>query len=85
MSTRLQVVFEDDELDELRATAERHGMTLSAWVRAVLREAQRHDPRRDPAHKLDAIRAAAGHELPTADIDEMLQQTMRGYLSSDLE
>ena len=38
MSIRLQVVMSEKELDEIRATAERRLMTVSAWVRLVLRE-----------------------------------------------
>ena len=38
MSTRLQVVMSEKELDEIRSAAERHHMTVSAWVRRILRE-----------------------------------------------
>jgi len=38
MSTRLQVVMSQKELDEIRAAAERHRVTVSEWVRIVLRE-----------------------------------------------
>ena len=38
MSTRLQVVMSEPELDENRAAAEQRRMTVSAWVRRVLRE-----------------------------------------------
>ena len=30
--------------------------------------------------KLDAVRAAARHEFPTADVDAMLAEIERGYL-----
>ena len=35
---RLQVIMSEKELDEIRTAAERHRMTVSAWVRLVLRE-----------------------------------------------
>lgn len=38
MSTRLQVVMSEAELDEIRAAAERRRMNVSEWVRLVLRE-----------------------------------------------
>ena len=38
MSTRLQVVMSQKELDEIRAAAERQLLTVSEWVRLVLRE-----------------------------------------------
>lgn len=37
MSTRLQVVMSDEELDEIRAAAERSQTTVSEWVRTALR------------------------------------------------
>ena len=40
MSTRLQVVMEDEELEEVRAAAARARLTTSEWVRLVLREAR---------------------------------------------
>jgi Arc/MetJ family transcription regulator len=48
MSTRLQVVMSEAELDEIRAAAERRRMTVSAWVRLALRE-EREVMRRGPA------------------------------------
>lgn len=55
MSTRLQVVMEDSELDEIRQAADRARLTTSEWVRRVLREA------RGPAASGPG-EAAAGHE-----------------------
>lgn len=75
--------MDDAELEELRATARHHGMTLSAWVRSVLRAARPGAPAGDSARKLKAIRAAAAHDFPTGDIEEMLRQTQRGYLQPD--
>ena len=40
MSKRLQVVLEDDEYGEIQAAAEHQRLTVSAWVRRVLREAR---------------------------------------------
>ncbi|HKK92032.1 MAG TPA: hypothetical protein VJ925_01320 [Longimicrobiales bacterium] len=40
MSTRLQVVMDDEELEEIHAAAERARLTTSEWVRRVLREAR---------------------------------------------
>ncbi len=80
MSKRLQVLFDDDELDEIRALAERQGMTVSAWVRRAIRRASRSESSADPAHKLDAIRAASRHAFPTGEIETMLAEIERGYL-----
>lgn len=40
MSTRLQVVMDDQELEEIQEAAERARLTTSEWVRRVLREAR---------------------------------------------
>jgi hypothetical protein len=79
MSKRLQVLLDEAELRELRETARRHGVPVSEWVRRALREARRREPRGNIDAKLRAVRAAASHEGPTADIDQMLAEIERGY------
>ena len=79
MSSRLQVLLEDEELRELRDAAEREGLTLSAWVRRTLHEARGRQPRGDLGGKLAAVRAAARHDFPTADPDQMLAEIESGY------
>jgi len=74
----MQVLFEDEELDEMRQFAERHKMTLSEWVRQTLREAMRRAPNADRDGRLAAVRAASQHTFPTADIDQMLGEVARG-------
>lgn len=81
MSKRLQVLLGDEELEQLREMARREGLTLSEWVRQILRRARAERPSGDRARKLAAVRAAARHAFPTADIDEMLEQIERGYAS----
>ncbi|HEX7050835.1 MAG TPA: hypothetical protein VF188_11575 [Longimicrobiales bacterium] len=79
MSKRLQVLLDEAEFDEIRETARRHRMTVAEWVRRTLREAMREEPMRDVTRKLDAVRLAARHEFPTADIERMLAEIERGY------
>jgi hypothetical protein len=79
MSKRLQVLFEEDELEELQEIARKHRMTLAEWVRQALREARRQQPRRSATSKRQAVRRAMEHDFPTADIDEMLSEIERGY------
>jgi len=81
MSTRLQVLFPDDELDEIRRMARSQRMTLSEWVRQALREAQRRPSERSVEEKLAAIDRAAAHGFPTADIDQMLAEIERAYVA----
>ncbi|MDP3775522.1 MAG: hypothetical protein Q8Q85_14780 [Gemmatimonadales bacterium] len=79
MSKRLQVLLDEKEFKELRQTARRQRMTVAEWVRQALRSARRQEPERDADRKLAAVRAAARHDLPTADIDTMLAQIESGY------
>jgi hypothetical protein len=81
MSTRLQVVMDDADVGEYRRLAARDGLTLSAWVRQKLRRAARDEPSGSVDRKLAAIRAAARHDFPTADIDQMLREIESGYRS----
>ncbi len=79
MSTRLQVLFDDDEMRAVRDAARRRGVSVSVWVREVLREARAGDAGGDVERKLRAVRSAVEHEFPTADVEELLAQIERGY------
>jgi hypothetical protein len=79
MSIRLQVVLNEEEMEAIREDARRHGLTVSEWVRRALRAERRESLSREPARKLAAVRAAARHGFPTADIDQMLAEIERGY------
>jgi hypothetical protein len=81
MSKRLQVLVEEDELEEIREVARVRRMTVAEWVRNAMREARQREPGVSAGQKLAAIRAAAKHDFPTADIDQMLAETERGYLN----
>jgi hypothetical protein len=83
MSKRLQVIVDDEEMRQIRQTARRHRLTVAEWVRQALRAARRVEPRADAGQKLDAVRAAARHALPTADIEQMLSEIEGGYLPRD--
>lgn len=79
MSKRLQVLLDEAEWREIRRLARQRRSTVAAWVRDALRAARRDQPSRGPEDKLRAIRAAARHEFPTADVDQMLAEIERGY------
>jgi hypothetical protein len=79
MSKRLQVILGDEEFEQLRDVAREQGLTISQWVRQALRRARTERPALDRARKLAAIRAAARHDFPIADIDEMNAEIERGY------
>ena len=75
-----QVNLDADELAKVRADAERHGMTVSDWVRYSLRRTRRLEADGAVEDKLRAIEDALGHDHPTADIGQMLDEIERGYL-----
>jgi hypothetical protein len=79
MSKRLQVVMNEQELAETEAVARHLGLSLSEWVRGVLRAARKDVPLRDAERKLAALRTAMAHNGPTADIDQMLTEIETGY------
>jgi hypothetical protein len=81
MTKRLQVLFEDDELREIQRLARRQRMTTAEWVRRSLRSAREAEGGADVGQKLAAVRAAASHAFPTADIDAMLDEIEQGYIS----
>ncbi len=82
MSKRLQVLLEEPELREIQRAARTQRMTVAEWVRQALRAARRRQPTIDAKKKLAAIRAAARHSFPTADIDQMLAEIESGYLDT---
>ena len=81
MAKRLQVILQDPDYREIQRAARSQRMSIAEWVRQALARARRREPVGDVEKKLDAIRAAARHESPTADIDTMLAEIERGYSS----
>ncbi|MDX1567600.1 MAG: hypothetical protein R3223_07355 [Longimicrobiales bacterium] len=80
MSKRLQVVLDDKEYQEIKRAARQQGLSLSEWVRRSLAEARDRQPIADASKKLAVVRAAAEHEFPTADIEQILREIEQGYL-----
>ena len=68
----------EEELRQIKAAARRRELTVSDWVRGVLREAREREPTRDKEDKLEAVRRACRHAFPTADVDRMLVEIERG-------
>ena len=81
MTKRLQVLMDDDELTRIQRLARMERITTAEWVRRRLRDGIAATP--DTATKLAAIHAAYRHDAPAPDIDEMLEEIERGYLSID--
>ena len=81
MAKRLQVILQDPDYRDIQRMARSRHMSIAEWVRQALDLARRRDPIHDTAKKLAVVRAAVQHNGPTADIQVMLAEIERGYLS----
>lgn len=79
MAKRLQVILQDMEYREVQRSARSRRMSTAAWVREALAQARRRETAGDVEKKLQAVREAARHDFPTADIETMLSEIERGY------
>lgn len=78
MSTRLQVILDDEELAEIRQVAAAQRLTVAEWVRQALRRARASEPRFRADQKLRVVRESARFGYPTGDIEQLLDETARG-------
>jgi len=79
MTKRLQVLLADRDYRDIQRLAKAKNLSIAEWVRQALDAARRKQPIGDAARKLDAIRAAARHDYPTADVEQMNAEIARGY------
>jgi len=79
MAKRLQVILQDPEYREIQRVARSRHMSIAEWVRRALEMARRREPLGTVEKKLGAIRTAARHSYPVADIDQMLAEIEKGY------
>ena len=79
MAKRLQVIVQEPEYRDIQRAARLRRMSIAEWVRQALVQARRREPSREVESKLEVIRAAARMDLPTPDIDRMLEEIERGY------
>ena len=80
MTKRLQVLLDDDELAAIQQAARTRRTTTAEWVRHALRAAMEVETRPSSPLKLAALRRATTYEFPTGDIEQLLDETERGYL-----
>lgn len=79
MSKRLQVILKDPEYREIQRIARARHMSIAEWVRRALDLARRREPTGGVGKKLEVVRAAAQHDYPSGDIDDILAEIERGY------
>jgi hypothetical protein len=82
VTKRLQVLLDDGEWKEIQNAARAERMTVAEWVRQTLRFARRAVSTSDVEAKLAAVRTAARHQFPTADIEPVNAEIERGYLGN---
>ena len=80
MAKRLQVILQDPDYRDIQRMARSRHMSIAEWVRQALDLARRREPVHDTAKSLLSS-AAVQHNGPTADIQLMLSEIERGYLS----
>jgi len=76
------VLLKDPEYREIQRIARLRGMSIAQWVRQALDVARRREPVESVGRKLEAVRNAARHDYPSADIDTMLAEIESGYVSN---
>ena len=79
MAKRLEIPLDDPEYVAIDEAARRQGISVSEWVRHMLRDAPRYEQNR-AERKRKALERAAQYNHPTADIDQMLQEIKDGYM-----
>jgi hypothetical protein len=79
VAKRLQVILKDPEYREIQRIARARRMSIAEWVRRALELARRREPAGGIGKKLEVIRAAARHDYPSGDIDDMLAEIEKGY------
>lgn len=77
--------MDDAELRRVQKAARRQGLTVAEWVRQALRRAGAEVSVANADKKLAAVRRAVRHEFPAPDVDQMLQEITRGYLTEPPE
>ena len=73
--------MDDDELAEIQRSARSERVTTAEWVRQRLREARERQARPDIGAKLAAVQLAFREQGPTGDIEQMLAEIERGYVT----
>ena len=76
MAKRLEILLDDAEYAAIEEAARRQGISVSDWVRHMLRDAPRYELDR-AGQKRTALERAAQYNHPTADIDQMLSRDKR--------
>ncbi len=78
MSTRLQIIVNEEEAQGYKRAAARQRMSLSQWARKILRNAARTQPGPTAEEKLSALDRALECHHSSGDIDQLLREIEKG-------
>ena len=83
MSKRLQVLIDPLEYATYRKQAKIQGLSVGEWVRRSLKQVLSASPEHPQKtnQKIKKIRQFSAYKFPTADIEDMLAEIEKGYLS----
>lgn len=81
MSKRLQVLLQPKEYKTFRQLAKETGLSLGEWVRQALRLQASGVSSKNLVHKIKNVRKASQYSFPSGEIDRMLSEIEKGYLS----
>ena len=85
MSKRLQVLLEPREYRSFQLLAREMGLSLGEWVRQALRRMAGSRSKKSVEEKLAHIRRYSRYNsAPSPDIEQMLAEIEKGYLSDDI-
>jgi len=79
VSSRIQILVGDTELERLKEIARSEHVSLGEWARRVLRRAADESSGKPASAKLLALHKASLYSFPTADIEEIERSISEGY------
>jgi hypothetical protein len=79
MSKVVQVTLSDSEFQEITKLAHAQNLSITEWVRGVIRLSHQRESAIEIGRKLAVIRAAVQCDYPTGDMDCLLSDIEKGY------
>lgn len=78
MTKRIQIPIDEPELAFIKAAAMRAGLPVAEWARSLLKEEARRTLGEGDLTPDEAFAVLCGLEAPIADVDTMIEESMRG-------